>query len=36
MNKKPMLTLAAGALIIAGVAYAHFPILVMVADKVIQ
>ena len=36
MNKKPMLTLAAGALIVAGVAYAQFPIMDKVADKVIQ
>ena len=36
MNRKSMLTLAAGALIAAGVAYAQFPIMDKVADKVIQ
>ena len=36
MNKKPVLILAAGALIAAGVAYAQFPIMDKVADKVIQ
>jgi hypothetical protein len=36
MNRKSMLTLAAGALIAAGVAYALFPIMDRVADKVIQ
>jgi len=36
MNRKSMLTLAAGALIAAGVAYAQYPIMDRVADKVIQ
>ena len=36
MNRKSMLTLAAGTLIAAGVAYAQFPIMDKVADKVIQ
>jgi hypothetical protein len=36
MNKKPLLITAAGALIVAGVAYAQFPIMDKVADKVIQ
>jgi hypothetical protein len=36
MNRKSMLTLAAGTLIAAGVAYAQFPIMDRVADKVIQ
>jgi hypothetical protein len=36
MNKKPLLFLGAAALIAAGVAYAQFPIMDKVADKVIQ
>ena len=36
MNTKYMLTFAAGTLIAAGVAYAQFPIMDKVADKVIQ
>jgi len=36
MNRKSMLTLAVGTLIAAGVAYAQFPIMDKVADKVIQ
>ena len=36
MNKKPLLIMAAGTLIAAGVAYAQFPIMDKVADKVIQ
>jgi hypothetical protein len=36
MNKKPLLVMAAGTLIAAGVAYAQFPIMDKVADKVIQ
>ena len=36
MNRKSMLTLAAGALIAAGVAYAQYPIMDKVADKVVQ
>ena len=36
MNRKFMLTLAAGTLVAAGVAYAQFPIMDKVADKVIQ
>ena len=36
MNRKSMLTLAVGTLIAAGVAYAQFPIMDRVADKVIQ
>ena len=36
MNRKSWLCLAAGALIVAGVAYAQYPIMDRVADKVIQ
>ena len=36
MNRKSMLTLAAGTLIAAGVAYAQYPIMDKVADKVVQ
>ena len=36
MNRKSMLSLAAGTLIAAGVAYAQYPIMDRVADKVIQ
>ncbi len=36
MNRKSWLCLAAGTLIVAGVAYAQYPIMDHVADKVIQ
>ena len=36
MYRKSLLVAAAGALIVAGVAYAQFPIMDKVADKVIQ
>ena len=36
MSKRILLFVAAGALLAAGVAYAQFPVMDMVADKVIQ